>query len=295
MQDSSDEMTQAASGPVGGEEAQAEQTRALADAEPAEATVVQGEEGEIILLDTEVTYPATMPDPTQATRSLPEPPASDVNLNIPFVHQLWDTSDWFNGHWACGPTSCSMVLAYYGLLDPKPMSVSTPFSHTNDYGWYLANPFSAHGRTFDSSANTSDGRGQGLYGSVVDNVAGIGWCAVASSRGGQRGVLPTMTAFLKTRGNSITSVGPSEAVAKASLDAGHPVIVSGRPFGLNGHLMVIRGYYYDARSQLYGWIMNDPYGYRSDGTRDYDGTNVVYLWSEIKPKYMYVISGPYVP
>lgn len=267
-----------------------EYVRALAEAEAAEETVVAGSEGEAVLLDNEVVYPEPIEKEQELPpgRSLPEAPPANVNLNVPFIHQLWDTPNWFNGHWACGPTSATMVLAYYGLLQRKPMNVSWPWAHTSDYGWYIANSFSAGGRTFNSSARTPDGSAKGIYGMAVRNAPGIGWCAVAYS--GNNGMIPMMNTFLRQIGKKVRHSKASQQVAKASLDAGNPVIVSGRPFGLNGHLMVIRGYYYDRRGNDYGWIMNDPYGYRADGTRDYDGSNVVYWWNEIKPKYMYVIS-----
>lgn len=271
--------------------------------ERARAEAAPGGEGGVaddaVVPDDEVVYPPPMGadeveyDP--GSRSLPAPPVADVNLEVPFIHQLWDTSAWFNGHWACGPTSCTMILAYYGLLEPRPMEIRVPFPHTHDYGWYLANDFTVDGRRFDSAARTPDGWARGMYGSVVDDAPGVGWCAVASSRGNTRGVVPTMSAFLTPHDNRITLLEPSETRAKEALDAGHPLIVSGAPFGLRGHLMVIRGYYYDPRTDLHGWIVNDPYGYRSDGSRDYDGENVVYLWREIKPKYMYAISGPFRP
>lgn len=242
------------------------------------------------VLDEEVVYPPPMSAEELAKeRSLPSPPRATVNLNVPFIHQLWDTPDWYNGHWGCGPTSAAMVVAYYGLLPARPMQVSWPYRHTSHYGWYLANSFSHGGKTFNSRANTPDGSAYGMYGMAVDNVPRVGWCAVSSSRGGSKGMTPLLNHFLRPRRKSVRVMGPDEKIARASLDRGDPVIVSGRPFGLNGHLMVIRGYYYSSRGRI-SWIMNDPYGYRSDGTRDYDGANVVYEWHEIKPKYMYVIS-----
>ena len=249
-----------------------------------------------LILDKEVVYPEPIGEEElqeiieieENSRSLPEPPRADVNLEVPFVHQLWDTPDWYNGHWGCGPTSATMVLAYYGLLQAKPMMVSWPFRHESEYGWYLGNDFSANGRKFNISAKTPDGWAKGFYGTAVANVTNIGWCAVAQM--GRRGMVPLMNTFLTTINKRVRSIQPSERVAKATIDKGNPVIVSGRPFTLNGHLMVIRGYYYDRRRRATAWIMNDPYGYRSTGHRQYDGGNIVYWWDEIEPKYMYVIA-----
>lgn len=34
-------------------------------------------------------------------------------LDVPYIHQTYDTPDDFNGSWACAPTSAVAVLAYY--------------------------------------------------------------------------------------------------------------------------------------------------------------------------------------
>ncbi|NOK62511.1 MAG: hypothetical protein GFH27_549293n245 [Chloroflexi bacterium AL-W] len=34
---------------------------------------------------------------------------------VPYIHQLWSTPEWFNGSWACGPTSSVMAVAHYRL------------------------------------------------------------------------------------------------------------------------------------------------------------------------------------
>ena len=84
---------------------------------------------------------------------------------------------------------------------------------------------------------------------------------------------------------------------KGCLDAGHPLIVSGR-FTFRGerydHLIVVRGYYRDSETNALQWIVNDPYGFETTG-RGFDGDNVVYEFTEIKPKWMCIFSGSHVP
>ncbi|MBA3530947.1 MAG: hypothetical protein H0T73_03350 [Ardenticatenales bacterium] len=248
------------------------------------------------------------PPPTEAEmreieaqgRSLREPPVSDVNLEVPYIHQLWDTANNFNGEYACGAASSTMVLAYYGLLEPKPFTASKPQPHESPYGWYVSNPFTHSGRTFDQSAGTpSNGKAQGIYGTALDYVSGMGWVAIPGSKGGKKGVIPVLESFMTPVENQVEVIWkPTQEDVKASLDEGHPVIISGNVFGW-GHLIVVRGYYYDPNTKLYGWIVNDPYGYRVG--RAHDGDNVVYLWREIyKPdglttKYMFRIRGAYKP
>jgi hypothetical protein len=240
---------------------------------------------------------------TGKTKALATPPRADVNLNVPYIHQLWDTPDEFNGSWACGPTSALMILSYYGLLAAKPIQVSTPTPHTSLYGWYVSHDFSYRGKTFSETANTKTGSGAGLYGAIVDRI-GDGWGAHwASSRG--RGLHPAMTPFLSTVSNNLRIVdGPkqdssrflqrqvAEETMKACLDGGHPLIVSGFFNNKLDHLIVVRGYYKDADGVLQ-WIVNDPYGFQTDTS--YDGNNVVYTFEEIRPKWLSVFSGPFVP
>ncbi len=99
-----------------------------------------------IALDKTLSYP---PYPDQkdintlaGTRAIKEPPRADVNLNIPYVHQLWDTPEEFNGNWACGPTCVTMVLAYYNALEANPIEISTPRLHTSPFGVLISRGFS---------------------------------------------------------------------------------------------------------------------------------------------------------
>jgi hypothetical protein len=71
-------------------------------------------------------------------RALPQATHALVNLEVPHIHQLWDTPENFDGHWACGPTSSAMVLAYYGLLEAHPIKVKVPGQgvRSSEFGWY---------------------------------------------------------------------------------------------------------------------------------------------------------------
>ncbi len=237
------------------------------------------------------------------TRALATPPRADVNLNVPYIHQLWDTPDDFHGGWACGPTSALMVLAYYGLLEARPIQVFNPSLHTSLYGWYMNHAFTHNGKTFSEKANTKTGSAAGLYGAIVDRI-GDGWGAHwANSRG--RGLKPVMDAFLPALGNKVRIVEKpkqdgsrflqrqiAEETMKACLESGHPLIVSGFFNNKLDHLIVVRGYFRDPNGELQ-WIVNDPYGFQTD--KSFDGNNVVYSFAEIRPKWLSVFSGPFVP
>lgn len=214
-----------------------------------------------------------------------------------------DTPDDFHGSWACGPTSLLMVLAYYGLLEARPIQVSTPFLHTSLYGWYINHDFTHRNKTFSEKSDTKTGSAAGLYGAVVDRI-GDGWGAHwASSRG--RGLKPVMDVFLpvvnnkariveqpKRSGSRFLERQTAEETMKACLDSGHPLIVSGFFNNSLDHLLVVRGYFRDENGTLQ-WIVNDPYGFQTD--QSFDGNNVVYSFEEINPKWLTVFSGPFVP
>ncbi len=256
------------------------------------------------LYKSELEYP---PLPTEedleayrGRRALKTPPRADVNLDVPYVHQLWDTPTDFNGHWACGPTSAAMVLSYYGLLEPKPLEVPQPEPHTSDYGWYISNTFTHNGETFGAESKTKTGSAAGLYGAVVDKISERVWGAYYWRSENGKGIQPLMDAFLIPIGNKVSFQGPkrddtrymergaAEAAMKACLDTGHPVIVSGFFQDRYDHLIVVRGYYAD-EGGLH-WIVNDPYGFETTG-KGFDGGNVVYEFHEINPKWLCLFSG----
>jgi hypothetical protein len=245
-----------------------------------------------------------------ATRTLPSALRAEVLLEVPFIHQLWDTPNEFNGHWACGPTSMAMVLAHYGLLPEHPIEVKKPTPHTSRFGWYVSSPFKLNGASFEVLAGTQGNKmAAGLYGTALDNFGSAtktNWLTgpYRSPRG--RGLEVITTALLAPTGRRMKVVdgpkragtrylqpAPFENTVKATLDSGHPVIVSGW-YDWNGdgkgydHIIVIRGYTRDTSGKL-GWIVNDPYGYQTDTS--YDGQAAVYSTEEIHPKWMCLFTG----
>jgi hypothetical protein len=263
-------------------------------------------------LDTVPSYPpAPRPEAFHAlpgVRAVRQPPRSDVDLAVPYVHQLWDTPTDFNGHWACGAACAAMVLAYYRLLAPRAIELPLPVPHVNDFGWYVARVFTHEGRTFDALSETRTGTGAGLYGAVVDRI-GTGWGAHWRSPR-DRGIRPLMDAFLPRVGNTVRFVGEpkrdgtvfmqraaAEQTMRSCLEAGHPLIVSGR-FTFRGttydHLVVVRGYFDDPATAERHWIVNDPYGFETTGA-GFDGEGVGYTFDELAPKWLSVFQGTHLP
>jgi hypothetical protein len=95
--------------------------------------------------------------------------ASTVTLDVPYIHQVYDTPDEFVGSWACAPTSAVMILAYHGIVDPDPITVSSPSPHTSDYGAYVSREYTYGENTYSNlhtettGCGTASGRGAWGY------------------------------------------------------------------------------------------------------------------------------------
>ena len=239
----------------------------------------------------------------------------EVRLSVPYIHQLWDTPEGFDGSWASLPTCAAMVLAYYGLLEPKPIGLSEPEEHTSNYGHYIANAFTQNNYLFDTEARTKTGKAAGLYGAIVNN-NGDG---ILNEEDSTLGLIETLERLMgegydispQYRPKRVDSVRYmerkfAEELMKESLDAENPIIVSSDlAFSFpvdNGtdttytyrHFVVVSGYYQDEVTNELIWIVNDPYGFTVDNeaktvTGEYDGANKAYSFNQINPKYMVVI------
>jgi len=92
-----------------------------------------------------------------------------VNWDVPYIHQLYDTPAWFDGHWACGPTSAVMALAYYQQLA----------SRAEGYGWYVPNQYTQQSACSGATAfnvaqrDAANHDAWGAYGWCTGN--GVAW------------------------------------------------------------------------------------------------------------------------
>jgi hypothetical protein len=200
-----------------------------------------------------------------------------VDYDVPYVHQIYDTPDDFDGAWACGPTSAVMALAFYQKLAPHPITIHKPsvVTHPNDFGYYVSSKYKAfHHPFYDMQRDPSHHAAYGAYGTSTINGA--------SDEGRIR-------AYLKWHGltgeyarNSLTSV-------KHALDRGYLVILD---TGLTpkGHIILVKGYTDNDRL-----IVNDPYGnkYGPNGYGKYDGENIQYTWNQSKAsgRWMVIVKG----
>lgn len=181
-------------------------------------------------------------------------------LNIPYINQLYDTPDYFNGSAACGPTTAMMVLAYYNILPAWNINCSWPYEHKSPWGQYISDTYRFRQMSYVFTAKDPNGRGaQGAYGYM--------WT-------GSSHPYSTMASFFYNHGiGSSRSDTPSYQYVKNEVDNGRPYVLC---IGLTsaGHIIVAHG----TAEQPYTFIFNDPYGNKNLGYPNYSGKNVKYDW-----------------
>ena len=169
---------------------------------------------------------------------------ADRNLPVPYIHQVGDTHEDFDGRWACGATSAVMITASHNRLTSHPIDCDYCIpSHSSEYGWYVSKEYTLYGYTFDKPHPTPTGTACGAYGYIHDYVENDPGYAI---REHARGYFRRHGLFSKVIPN------PTETDVKYELDKNHPVWASTNLWS-SGHIVVIRGYTDDG-----DYIVNDP-------------------------------------
>jgi hypothetical protein len=198
------------------------------------------------------------------------PATTLANLSVPYIRQVGDTSDYFDGRCACGATSAVMIAASYGRLPSHPMTCTfcTP-THTSYYGWYVG-PYSGSTPTsYSRYGFTFDVKFTGSSGCQIDPVGG----AYGYIHYNDNYAKPyyARNYFWKHGLFSEVIFSPSEATVKSEIDEGHPVWASTTFYG--GHIVVIKGY------SGTNYYVNDPWPYGYDYC--YMGNDMLYSWSQM--------------
>jgi flagellar hook assembly protein FlgD len=186
---------------------------------------------------------------------------NSVYFDAPYVHQVYDVPDWFDGHSACGATSAIMGLAYYKILPPWPCTASYPTLHTSDYGRYICEIYEFNGfRYAIAGYDASDRLGYGGYGFIIQH----DW---ADTKG-------YMAQYVRQHGlGSSVDWAPSLAKAMVDVDHQYPFVLL-NSLTTSGHYILVVGYVAE-KHQL---IVNDPYGNKNLGYKNYKGKLAVYDW-----------------
>ena len=201
----------------------------------------------------------------------PRPDAKPVvSLQVPYLSQVYDSADDFDGAGSCGPTSMLMVLAYYKKINPQPVRVLSNYAHTTDYGYAIPGV----------DAKVCEPNSGAIHAKMLDYL---------------RPQFPGVAIWYNEKA--------TWARVKTELDAGRPVILGTQVTGA-GHIMVARGYQTDGRL-----LINDPAGDREQAARrggpqggysptgvrywNGDGNKAVYEWDALEVRWVMTI-GPQV-
>ncbi len=192
---------------------------------------------------------------------IPAANPSAVSFAIPYVHQAYDSPDWFNGNSACGAASAVMCLAYYGVLPKWTVTCSRPYLHTSDYGRYLCEKYTINGFTFDIGGQDPDGTiGYGGYGYIIRN----NW----------QNTKEYMAEYARLHGvNSNVDWYPSRAKLQIEIRAKMPLVVL-TSLTSAGHYVTAKGYDQEATSVIF----NDPWGNKNYAYPSFLGADAIYDW-----------------
>jgi hypothetical protein len=188
-------------------------------------------------------------------------PAGRDSLDVPYFNQVYDTPDWFNGHWACAPSTALMAILYFEKLPVWACWCSSPYGHISDYGRYICEHYRY--REIDYTWQAQDPSGNWATG-------GYGYMWSGSNR-----PYTHMASYLNDHDLvSWRDDSPTFNEVITELNAGYPY---GMCVGLTtaGHLVLAVG-------QVLNWytlICNDPYGNKNTpGYPSYDGKYARYDW-----------------
>ena len=222
--------------------------------------------------DLDAPVPPIEPSWSGRTPAPPSPARLLSSLTMPYVHQVYDTPNDFNGNWACGPTSTLMAVQHFGRLPKWPVTVNIPSSHTSDYGAYVAYKYSAFGNTFDRVQNDASGKpAKGAYGWCTDGGGAWAW---------------RMQDYAKRHDlKSDFSGSPSFSAVESALNAGKVVVLSTQLTSA-GHIITVKG---TDNGKL---VVNDPYGDRNlPSYPNTKGENAVYTWAKVASKWYITVYG----
>ena len=201
----------------------------------------------------------------QGSSDLNELSSTAFYFDIPYVHQRYDSPDWFNGNSACGATSAIQCLTYYDLLEPWPVQVSSPYPHISNYGNYICEIYTYNNYTFNIWAYDPNGvRGYGGFGFIVRN----GSQAWSDTKG-------FMAEYARKHGlESGVDWGPTRSKLINEVNSKRPFVLL-NSLTSAGHYISVIGYDNADATTI---IVNDPYGDKNRGYANFYGRRAKYDW-----------------
>lgn len=185
-----------------------------------------------------------------------------VLSNVPYVHQVYDTPNWYNGRSACGASSAMMAISYYRILPNWDCTVSVPYSHVSHFGRYVCEQYSCGGYTFNKM--TTDPSGHAAYG-------GYGFIC----QNNWEDTKTHMAEYFQKHGiSSSVDWSPTWEELCNEINNSHPFVIL-TSITSSGHYILGIGYY----TAQHTVIVNDPYGDKdTPGYPSYDGAGATYDW-----------------
>jgi hypothetical protein len=183
---------------------------------------------------------------------------------VPYMHQRWDTPDWFNGSWSCGPTSCMMAVQYYNRLTPDSIWCSYPSpGHWSQWGEYIPELYTFLGHTYDVwGVSPGNVWVQGAHGFICREYGGAVW--------------DYMVLWMQLHGLYSAWGGTGWSTFTSEVDQGWPMVASTTSPYTDGHILLFNGWFED-----HSFVCNDAYGDQNEpGWGDhYNGEDVIYDWA----------------
>lgn len=164
-------------------------------------------------------------------------------VGVPYIHQVYDSPDWFDGHWACNAASALMCLGYWRAVAPDPIVVNRPETRRSNFARFVSEKYSIPGRTFDVSS--PDPKGTHAYG-------GYGYIV----RENWKDTKNFMADFIRLHGvESTVDWTPTLAKFRGEIDRARPLVVL-HSITLAGHYVAGIGYQKGSGTI----VTHDPYG-----------------------------------
>ncbi|WP_292489682.1 GH25 family lysozyme [Methanoculleus sp. 10] len=211
-------------------------------------------------------------------------PSTRVKLNVPYIHQVYDTADDFIGCWACAPTSAVMVLAYHGLIEKDPIQISSisygskPPAHVSDYGKYVSREYQYGNTAFSTESK--------------EYIPNIGWATGKGAwgyiwTGSVTGVADGLESYLKLHDLEVEFIASPTAeqgktIVIDEIDNNSPLIAR-TYLTSSGHYAVITGYEIESNGEI-SYYVNDPFGKEGCYHKDY-GTYTNEIAQPVKYSY----------
>lgn len=190
-------------------------------------------------------------------------PAEDLILDVPYIHQVYDTPG-PRGYSSCAPTTAAMVMAYYGILPKWPFM--SGFNYMSDYGAYVHERYYYNGTYFNQSRQDCNTAQTVCY----TNYGGYGYMWTGGSPNSR------MNNYFGLHGISGNQTwNTSWSTVAAGIDKREPFSICNY-LSSAGHLIAAIG---RSASEQRTVIVNDPYGDRNRASwPNYYGAGVYYDW-----------------